>query len=82
LTFGLLTTFFSCGQPNGTKNIALGTTDTLQANIDKKEKERIEKRKQIEIISNHKVEKLFNEDLVQREIKPRLKNRIMQHQFS
>ena len=48
LTFGLLTTFFSCGQPNGTKNIALGTTDTLQANIDKKEKERIEKRKQID----------------------------------
>ena len=48
LTFGLLTIFFSCGQPNEKKKVAGVTTDTLQTNIDKKETERLEKRKQIE----------------------------------
>jgi len=48
LTLGLLTTFFSCGQPNDKKNIAVVTTDTLQTGLDKKEKERLEKRREIE----------------------------------
>ncbi len=48
LTLGLLITLFSCGQPNEKKNVAVVTTDTLQKNFDKKEKERLEKRKEIE----------------------------------
>jgi len=48
LTLGLLTTFFSCGQPIDKKNIVVVTTDTLQTSLDKKEKERLEKRKEIE----------------------------------
>lgn len=41
-------TLFSCGQPNEKKNVAVITTDTLQKNPDKKERERSEKRKKIE----------------------------------
>lgn len=41
-------TLFSCGQPNEKKNVAVVTTDTLQTTIDKKEKERLEKRREIE----------------------------------
>lgn len=52
MTLGLLTTFFSCGQPNEKKNVAVVTTDTLQANLDKKESERLEKRKKIEQQAN------------------------------
>lgn len=48
LTLGLLTTFFSCGQSNDKKYNAVVKTDTLQTSIDKKEKERLEKRKKIE----------------------------------
>ncbi|TKC01372.1 hypothetical protein [Pedobacter cryotolerans] len=48
MIFGLLTTFFSCGQPNEKKNVTVVATDTLQSNLDKKERERLEKRKQIE----------------------------------
>jgi hypothetical protein len=48
LTFGLLTIFFSCGQPNEKKNVAVATIDSLLTNFDKKERERLEKRKQIE----------------------------------
>ncbi|MFN0293417.1 XAC2610-related protein [Pedobacter helvus] len=48
LTFGLLMTVFSCRQPNEKKNVAAVTTDTLQTAIDKKEKERLEKRRKIE----------------------------------
>lgn len=48
LTIGLLTTFFSCGQSNEKKNVTVVTTDTLQTNLDKKESERLEKRKEIE----------------------------------
>lgn len=48
ITFGLLTTFFSCGQPNDKKNITMVTTDTLQITLDKKEKQHLEKRKEIE----------------------------------
>lgn len=48
LIFGLLMTFISCGQPNKKKNIAAVITDTLQTNLDKKETERLEKRKKIE----------------------------------
>lgn len=47
LTLGLLTAFFSCGQPNDKKNTAIVKTDTLQTSLDKKEKERLEKRKKI-----------------------------------
>jgi hypothetical protein len=47
LIFGLITIFFSCGQPNDKKNYAVVKTDTLQTFLDKKEKERIEKRKKI-----------------------------------
>jgi hypothetical protein len=52
LTFGLLTIFFSCGQPNEKKNVAVVTTHTLQTNIGKKGSERLEKRKQIEEQNN------------------------------
>jgi len=48
LTLGILMTLFSCGQPNEKKNVAVVTTDTLQTTIDKKEKERLEKRREIE----------------------------------
>jgi len=47
-TLGLLTVFFSCGQLNEKKNISVVVTDTLEANPDKKEKDRLEKRKEIE----------------------------------
>ena len=43
-----LTTFFSCGQPNEKKDVAVVTTDTLQTNLEKKETEHLEKRKKIE----------------------------------
>ena len=52
LTLGLLTTFFSCGQLAEKKNIATQTTDTLQTKLDKKENERLEKRKKIEAQEN------------------------------
>ena len=39
---------FSCGKPNDEKNITVVTTDTLHTSIDKKEKERLEKRRAIE----------------------------------
>jgi hypothetical protein len=48
LKFGLLMTLFSCGQPNEKNSVAVVTTDTLQTTIDKKEKERLEKRREIE----------------------------------
>ncbi len=41
-------TLFSCIQPNEKKSVAVVTNDTLQTTIDKKEKERLEKRKEIE----------------------------------
>jgi hypothetical protein len=47
LTFGLLTLVFSCGQPNEKKNATV-RTDTMQTNINKKENERLEKRRKIE----------------------------------
>jgi hypothetical protein len=47
-TFGLLVTFFSCGQPNDKGNTAVITTDTLQASRDKKEEERLKKRRELE----------------------------------
>jgi hypothetical protein len=46
-TFGLLITLFSCGQPNEKKNVTLEIADTLQINFDKKETERLEKKKKI-----------------------------------
>ncbi len=52
LTFGLLTMFLSCGQPNDEKNIAVVVTDTLQTKIERKEKELLEKRKEIEEQNN------------------------------
>lgn len=48
LTLGLLLTLVSCGQPNGKKEISVVTIDTLQTSLDKKEQERLEKRKEIE----------------------------------
>lgn len=48
LTLVILSTLVSCGQLNDKKNIAVVTTDTLQTSIDKKEKERLERRKEIE----------------------------------
>lgn len=48
LTFGLLALIFSCGPANDKKNIDVVTTDTLQTSIDKKEKKRLEKRREIE----------------------------------
>ncbi len=41
-------TFFSCGQPNKKKNVAVITNATLQTNLGKNEKERLEQRKKIE----------------------------------
>lgn len=48
LTFGLMTAIFSCGQPNDGKNISTISTDTLQTNLDQKERERLKRRKEIE----------------------------------
>lgn len=48
LIFGFIMTLFSCEQANKKKSVAAITTDTLQTNIDKKEKERLEKRREIE----------------------------------
>lgn len=48
LTLGLLAIFFSCGQPNDQKNIAVIVTDTLQPTLDKREKERLERGTEIE----------------------------------
>lgn len=48
LTLVLLSTLVSCGQQNDKKNIPVVTTDTLQTSIDKKEKERLERRRAIE----------------------------------
>lgn len=47
-TFGLLAILFSCVQSNDKKNIAVVTTDTIQTRLDEKEKERLEKRREIE----------------------------------
>lgn len=47
LTLTLSTLLFSCGQQNETKK-TLSVTDTLQTNLSKKQKERLEKRKEIE----------------------------------
>ncbi len=47
-TFLLLSIFFSCIQPNDNKDISVVVNDTLQTNIDKTEKERLEKREGIE----------------------------------
>lgn len=41
-------TLFSCGQPNDKKNIDVVTTDSLLTSIDKKEKDRSERRMEIE----------------------------------
>ncbi len=41
-------TLFWCEQPNEKKSVAVAMTDTLQTTIDKKEKESLEKRKEIE----------------------------------
>jgi hypothetical protein len=48
LTLVLLSALCSCGQPNDKKNIPVITTGTLPTSIDKKEQERLEKRKEIE----------------------------------
>lgn len=48
LTLILFSTLVSCGQPNDKKNIPVATADTLQTSIDKKDKERLERRKEIE----------------------------------
>lgn len=48
LTLVFLSILFSCIQPNGKKNIPLDTTDTFQTNIDKMEKERLERREALE----------------------------------
>lgn len=48
LTLVLLSTLFSCIQPNGKKNIPLVTNDSFQTNIDKIEKERLERREALE----------------------------------
>jgi len=47
MTLGLSALLFSCGQQNDKKK-TLSVTDTLQTNLDKKEKERLEKRKENE----------------------------------
>jgi urease beta subunit len=48
LTLLLISTLFSCGQQNGKKKIPADSTVNLQTRIDKKEKERLEKRKALE----------------------------------
>lgn len=48
LRLGLLTLFFSCGQSNDKKKTVINTNDTLLTSFEKKEKERLEKRKEIE----------------------------------
>lgn len=48
LTLVLLSTLVSCGQQKDKKKIPVVTTDTLQTSIDKKEKERLERSKEIE----------------------------------
>lgn len=48
LTLVLLSTLVSFGQPNGRKENSVVTIDTLQTSLNKKENERLEKRKEIE----------------------------------
>lgn len=48
LTLIFFSTLVSCEQPKDKKNIPVVTADTLQTSIDKKEKERLERRKKIE----------------------------------
>ncbi len=38
----------SCGQPTDKKHIPVASADTLETSVDKKEKERLERRKEIE----------------------------------
>lgn len=49
LTIVIFITLFSCRESNEKKKIAAVTSDTLQTSIDKKEKERLEKRRSIEV---------------------------------
>lgn len=48
LAFGLLGAFFSCEQANEKNKIVVDTSDTVQSSRDKKEKERLMKRGEIE----------------------------------
>ncbi|MGE6220587.1 XAC2610-related protein [Nubsella zeaxanthinifaciens] len=48
LTSLILTTLFSCGQPNEKKHSTSIKTDVLQTSVDKKEKGRLEKKRAIE----------------------------------
>lgn len=48
LTLIFFSTLVSCGQQNDKKNSPVVTTDTLQTSIDKNEKERLERRKEID----------------------------------
>jgi hypothetical protein len=56
--------FISCGQVNGKKTVAATQTDTTKTIVDKKEEERVEKRKQME--EQEKLDSI-NDDKVLRE---------------
>lgn len=44
LSFGIVVTFISCGQPAKKEDVAVLKADTIQSTYDKKEKERLERR--------------------------------------
>lgn len=48
LTLVLLAILFSCAQSDKRKSISVVTTDTVKANLDKKEKERLQRRREVE----------------------------------
>lgn len=66
LTLGLLVWLFSCGQQNDTKKTS-AVRDTLQINLDKKERKRLEKRKEIE--EQNKIDSINLDKILQDAIK-------------
>ena len=66
-TLGLLMTFFSCRQPNEKNNVTVVTRDSSQINLDKKERERSEKRKEIK--KQDKIDSLNLEKFLRKAIK-------------
>lgn len=67
LILGLITLFFSCGQPNERKQNAVNTTNTLPTKFDKKEKVRLAKRKNIEEVN--KIDSINLDKFLQNAIK-------------
>ena len=62
LMLGLLSMLFSCGQQNDKKKALVVVADSSQTILDKKEKERLEKRKQIE--EQERIDSLKNAEIL------------------